>query len=234
MLTVLTGAAAGLFHVLSGPDHLAAVAPLAADESRRGWIAGCTWGIGHASGVVVVAVTAVLLRDTLLLGGGPLLLGGSPLPSLEVISAWGERIVGAALIGIGLWAFRRSARIGQSPHRHGRVSHDHLHVQAGPAWIRRLGHAHASFCMGVLHGVAGSSHFFGVLPALAIPSQTGALMYIAAFGIGSVVAMTAFAAAVGRLGLRTGHNPQLHRAMMTAAAVTAMLVGGVWLIAPGA
>ena len=218
MLTLLTGAAAGLFHVLSGPDHLAAVAPLAADERRRGWIAGCTWGIGHASGVVVVAVIAVLLRELL--------------PPIDAVSSWGERVVGAALIGIGLWALRRSARIDQSPHSHGRVSHNHLHVQAGPAWVRRLGHAHASFCMGVLHGVAGSSHFFGVLPALALPSGAAALMYIGAFGIGTVVAMPAFAAAIGLLGDRTGPNPRVHRAMMTAAAALAMVIGGVWLLQP--
>jgi hypothetical protein len=215
MLTFLTGAAAGVFHVLSGPDHLAAVAPLAVDERKRGWLAGCTWGIGHASGVVVIAVIAVLLRDML--------------PSLDIISAWGERVVGAALIGIGLWALRRRARIEASPHRHGRFSHNHLHVQAGPVWMRRLGHAHASFCLGVLHGVAGSSHFFGVLPALALPSQSAALTYIGAFGIGTVTAMTLFAAAMGLLGVHAGSNPRLHRAMMTAAAALAMLVGGVWL-----
>ena len=220
MLTLVTGAAAGLFHVLSGPDHLAAVAPLAVDERKRGWIAGCTWGVGHASGVVAVAVIAVLLREIL--------------PSVDAISAWGERIVGGALIGIGLWALRRSARIRLSPHTHGRLSHNHLHVQAGPRWVRRLGHAHASFCMGVLHGVAGSSHFFGVLPALALPTQGAALMYIGAFGVGTIVAMTAFAWAVSWLGVRTGNNPRLDRAMMTVAAVLAMLVGGVWLIAPRA
>jgi hypothetical protein len=218
MLTVLTGAAAGFFHVLSGPDHLAAVAPLAVEDRKRGWWAGCTWGIGHASGVVVVAVIAVLLREVL--------------PSIDVISAWGERMVGAALIAIGLWALRRSVHLERSPHSHGRVSHDHLHVRTGPAWVRRLGHAHASFCMGVLHGVAGSSHFFGVLPALALPTGRAALIYIGAFGIGTVAAMTMFAAAVGLLGVHTRPNPRLHRAMMAAAAALAMVVGGVWLIGP--
>jgi hypothetical protein len=218
MLTVLTGAAAGLFHVLSGPDHLAAVAPLAVDDRQRGWLAGFTWGVGHASGVVVVAVVAVLLRERL--------------PSIDIVSAWGERVVGAALIGIGLWALRRRGRIEPLPHRHGHLSHNHLHVQAGPVWVRRLGHAHASFCMGVLHGVAGSSHFFGVLPALALPSERAALLYIAAFGVGTVAAMTAFAATVGLLGVHTTSNARVHRAMMSAAAVLAMVVGGVWLIAP--
>src|SRR5678816_661008 len=109
MLTALTGLAAGLFHVLSGPDHLAAVAPLAAADRNRGWFAGWTWGIGHASGVVVVAVIGILLRDVL--------------PPIEAISAWGERLVGAALIAIGFWALRRSLVIGPKPHAHGQVSH---------------------------------------------------------------------------------------------------------------
>jgi len=214
-LTALTGALAGLFHVLAGPDHLAAVAPLAVvDGRRRGWLAGWTWGIGHASGVVAVAAVGVLLRDLL--------------PPIEIISAWSERLVGVALIGVGLWALRRSVRIEPRPHAHGTWSHNHLHVQAGPGWMRRIGHAHASFCFGVLHGIAGSSHFLGVLPALALPTRAAALTYIAAFGVGTVAAMTAFAAATGWLaGGRLAVAGQ--RAMMTAAAVVAITVGAVWL-----
>ena len=216
MFVAMTGALAGLFHVLSGPDHLAAVAPLAAADKKRGWIAGWTWGVGHASGVVLVALVAVLLRDLL--------------PPVEVISAWGERIVGGALIGVGLWAFRRSARVEQAPHHHGRLEHDHLHVRRGPAWFRRLGHAHASFCMGVLHGVAGSSHFFGVIPALALPTRAAAVTYIGAFGVGTVAAMTIFAAVVGSLGGNFSNSPRAHRVMMATAAALAIAVGGVWLL----
>jgi hypothetical protein len=216
MLTILTGALAGLFHVLSGPDHLAAVAPLAVDDQRRGWVAGWTWGAGHAAGVAVVAVLAVLFRDLL--------------PPIDVISSWGERLVGVALVGIGLWALRRSMRLEHGSHTHGRVAHDHLHVRRGPAWMRRLGHAHASFYMGILHGVAGSSHFFGVLPALALPTREAALLYIGAFGVGSIAAMTAFAATIGFIGARTPHAASAHRLMMRAAAVLALAVGSVWLV----
>ncbi len=222
MLTVITGALAGFFHVLSGPDHLAAVAPFAVSDRGRGWLAGWTWGLGHASGVVVVAVLAILLRDLL--------------PPIETISAWSERIVGGALIAVGLWALRRSLLITPATHAHGAttggaVAHGHLHVQAGPAWLRRLGHVHASFCLGVLHGVAGSSHFFGVLPALALPTRGAALGYIAAFGVGTVVAMTAFAAAAGVAGTRTRHSAAAHRLMMITAALVAIVVGGIWIVA---
>src|SRR5687768_9195055 len=218
MLTLLTGGLAGVFHVLAGPDHLAAVGPLALEGRRRGWLAGWTWGIGHASGVVVVAALAVLLRDLL--------------PPIETISAWSERLVGAALIGVGFWALRRSAHVGHAPHVHGATAHDHLHVQAGPAWIRRLGHAHASFCLGVLHGVAGSSHFVGVLPALALPTRAAALTYILSFGIGTVAAMTAFAAVAGRASSFSRPHSPAYRALMATAAVAAIVVGGLWLF-PG-
>lgn len=216
MLTAVTGALAGLFHVLAGPDHLAAVGPLALAGRRRGWLAGWTWGIGHASGVVLVAVLAILLRDLL--------------PSVDTISVWSERLVGAALIAVGLWALRRSARVQPAPHAHGTVSHDHLHVQAGPGWMRRIGHAHASFYLGVLHGVAGSSHFVGVLPALALPTRAAALTYIVAFGAGTVAAMTGFAAAAGCAGgFARAHSP-VYRALMRTAAVAAIVIGGVWLV----
>jgi len=216
MFIALTGALAGLFHVLSGPDHLAAVAPLAVEDGRRGWLSGWTWGLGHASGVVVVAWLAIVLRDLL--------------PPIGVISAWSERVVGVALIGIGLWALRRSTRIAPGAHRHGTVAHNHLHVQAGPAWVRRLGHAHASFCLGILHGVAGSSHFLGVLPALALPTRVAAVTYIGSFGVGTVVAMTAFAAVIGSVGGHVRHGAALYRGMMRAAAVLAIAVGVFWLI----
>ena len=215
MLTLITGALAGVVHVLSGPDHLAAVTPMAVDARERGWLSGWTWGLGHASGVVVVAVLAVSLRDVL--------------PPIEAISAWSERIVGVALIAVGLWALRRSTRIGAVAHAHGTLSHRHLHLQAGPSWLRRLGHAHASFCLGILHGVAGSSHFFGVLPALALPSLGASLIYIAAFGAGTVAAMTVFAAAIGTASVRLPNGVLPQRAMMVAAATLAITVGSIWI-----
>ena len=215
MLIAVTGALAGLFHVLAGPDHLAAVGPLALEDRRRGWLAGWTWGIGHASGVVAVAALAILLRDLL--------------PPVDHISAWSERLVGAALIAVGFWALRRSARVQPTPHAHGAVSHDHLHVRAGPRWMRRIGHAHAAFCLGLLHGVAGSSHFVGVLPALALPTRAGALTYIVAFGVGTVAAMTTFAAVAGCAGgLVRAHTPA-YRVMTATVAVAAIAIGGVWL-----
>jgi hypothetical protein len=218
MLTLLSGVLAGTVHVLSGPDHLAAIAPLAVTNARRGWLAGWTWGVGHTAGVVTVAMLAVALRELL--------------PPLEVIASWSERLVGGALIAVGLWALRTGLRIETSPHAHNGLPHAHIHLHRGPRFARRLGHAHAAFLMGVLHGIAGSSHFLGVLPALALPTRLGAFAYIASFGAGSVLAMTVFAAAAGAAATRTVHGVPMHRVLVFASAAVAICVGGMWIVLP--
>ncbi|MBF8297934.1 MAG: hypothetical protein HW395_591, partial [candidate division NC10 bacterium] len=38
----------------------------------------------------------------------------------------------------------------------------------------------------IFHGLAGSSHLFGVLPALAFPSRQASMLYLAGFGLGAI------------------------------------------------
>jgi hypothetical protein len=197
---LVAGVFAGVVHVVSGPDHLAAVAPLAADGARPQWRAGLIWGLGHTSGVVLIGLLLITLRSVL---------------PLDAISAYSERLVGVALVALGVWAAFRARDF----HRH--TDRPHAHPGGG-----------ASFAMGTLHGLAGSSHLFGVLPALALPTQGAALSYLAGFGIGAVAAMTAFAAIVGMLAARAGRrSTHAFQTMLYACSLSALLVGGFWLIA---
>jgi hypothetical protein len=194
MLVVLTGMVAGLVHVVSGPDHLAAVAPLAVREHRDSWRSGARWGIGHSAGVALVGVLGFALRESL---------------PLDRISAWSERLVGVMLIGIGLWALRRVLQVEVHAHRHehGGSEHDHVHFHgpghehaAPAAHGAGKGHPHAAFGIGTLHGLAGSSHFLGVLPTLALPDWMSAGGYLLGFAGGTVLAMAGFSAFLGMLG----------------------------------
>jgi hypothetical protein len=202
IFSLLAGVFAGLVHVVSGPDHLAAVAPLATTpgDRIRPWQAGVIWGVGHTSGVVLI---------------GLLLIGFRSMLPLDAISAYSERLVGAALVALGVWAAFRARDF------HRRDTRPHSHPGGG-----------ASFVMGTLHGLAGSSHLFGVLPALALPTQAGALFYLAGFGLGAVIAMTIFAAVVGILAMRAGRRSRhAFQTMLYACSLSAFLVGGFWLIA---
>jgi hypothetical protein len=219
------GIAAGALHVLAGPDHLAAMAPLAADSRRSPWRAGALWAVGHSSGVLAVGVLALLLRDVL---------------PIERLSSVSERLVGVALVGVGLWGLRRvfRMRVHAHPHVHGGAVHTHVHVHDAASRHRPDGvagpphrHAHASLSFGILHGLAGSSHLFGVLPALALPTPAASVAYLAAYATGTVVAMTTFSSLMGGLASRARRSgPQVHRALLGACSGAAIVVGSLWLL----
>lgn len=223
VLTALAGLAAGTVHVLSGPDHLAAVAPLAADSGRAQWRTGLAWGLGHTTGVLLVGIGALLLRDLL---------------PLDAVASWSERIVGAALVAVGLWGLRRAfaMRVHVHAHTHDGVAHAHVHVHASAAGGSEAhvtaghDHTHASFAFGVLHGVAGSAHIFGILPALALPTPSASLTYLVAYGAGTIAAMTAFSSIVGLVGARARHGgARAIKGLLYACSSAAVIVGGVWL-----
>jgi len=201
----LAGLSAGLIHALSGPDHLSAVAPLVINERSRRWRMGLFWGIGHSLGVWIVGLIALALRGIL---------------PIESLSSWSERIVGAVLIGVGLWGLRRAfaARL-PAPHVHGEPD----------AGNRRPGRA--AVMIGGLHGLAGSSHILGLLPALALPSRWASLAYVVGFGLGAILGMTAFSSTFGLFAARiTARGFRAYQAMLVAFSAAAILVGGYWLI----
>jgi len=209
---------------MAGPDHLAAVAPLSMDGRQSSWRTGMRWGFGHASGVILVGLISLAMREVL---------------PIHAFSDWAERLVGVALIGIGLWGLHKAFRnhVHVHEHTHDGHTHQHIHVHAhahaaqSPAREPRHNHTHAAFAIGTLHGLAGSSHFLGVLPALAFPSSTQAVAYLSAYGIGTVAAMTGFSSVIGLVSQTVLlRRAGAYRSIMIAFSSAALCVGGYWLL----
>lgn len=57
----LAGMLFGLIHVLTGPDHLSALATLSAGSSWRSFALGIRWGCGHSIGLVIMAIIFIAL-----------------------------------------------------------------------------------------------------------------------------------------------------------------------------
>jgi ABC-type nickel/cobalt efflux system permease component RcnA len=220
MFAILTGILAGMIHVWTGPDHLTAVAPLAVRRPQRSWIPGVRWGVGHSAGVAFVGLLSLLLRDLI---------------PVEWLSSWGERLVGVMLFGIGLWALHRAFKNKIHAHGHMHDGEQHVHFHAhhhghSPEKTAPHHHTHAAFGIGTLHGLAGSSHFLGVLPALALPTTTQAVAYIIAFCVGTVAAMAIFTWGMGRLALRLAdHGQEFYSRLMAVCGVAALGMGIFWL-----
>jgi hypothetical protein len=229
MIVALAGFLAGLQHVVAGPDHLAAVAPLAVQDRRAAWRGGLSWAAGHAGGVGIIALIALALREV------------APFDAAW-ISGWSERLVGIVLVGIGLWGFKRafSRRLHTHVHDHGGERHVHIHLHpagdahegaAPPAEAEAAHHhhTHAALAVGTLHGMAGGSHFLGVLPALALGTSP-AVIYLAAYGAGTITAMVGFAWTVGLVANRAGAaGMQWTRGLMMLSSAAAVVVGVWWL-----
>lgn len=211
------GLAAGAIHVLMGADHLAVVAPLAArSRPGRAWSAGFRWGLGHAGGVGIVAVVAMTLREAV---------------PIETVSHWSERIVGATLIAIGVWAL---AAVARSLHgrriAHGQI-HRHQDLLHGREHAHRHGPERAALAVGLLHGTAGAAHVLGILPALALPSALAATSYLIAFGAGTVAAMSVYAALIGAMERRFAYaGDNAWAGMMGTCGAASVVVGALWLL----
>ena len=119
-IAAIAGIFAGAVHVLSGPDHLAAIAPLASDGGRRTWQAGALWGVGHSSGVFLVGLLALLFKDWL---------------PLDALSSWSERLVGIVLLAIGLWGLLRALRWRVHTHTHAAFAVGIVHGFAGSSHV---------------------------------------------------------------------------------------------------
>ncbi|KAK4401386.1 hypothetical protein Sango_0879300 [Sesamum angolense] len=92
-----TGFFAGCLHTLSGPDHLAALAPLSIGRTRMESAAvGALWGCGHDAGQVIFGLLFLLLKDRL---------------HIEVIRTWGTRVVGFTLLVIGAMGIREASEV---------------------------------------------------------------------------------------------------------------------------
>jgi sulfite exporter TauE/SafE len=220
MIAALTGLLAGVVHVLSGPDHLTAIAPLAAHQRKGAWVPGLRWGIGHFAGVAAVGLLSLWLRDRL---------------PVSLLSSWGDRVVGVVLFAVGLWAVRCALREKLHAHEHEHEGERHVHVHVHPDRVEHTQptahrHTHAAFAIGTLHGFAGSAHFLGILPMLALPTRLQAISYLLAFGVGTVLAMAMFAYGMGMVATRcqvTG--ARFYRGMMSTCGAAAMVIGAFWV-----
>jgi cytochrome c biogenesis protein CcdA len=221
MIAILSGLLAGAGHVWSGPDHLAAIAPIAVRQPHRAWLPGLRWGIGHSAGVVIIGLLSLMLRELI---------------PVNLLSSWGERFVGIMLIFIGLWGVRKALKnsVHTHEHEHGGKRHVHIHVHSTTSKHGSSGahqHTHAAFGIGILHGLAGSSHLLGILPMLAFPTQIQAISYLAAFAAGTVASMAGFSWVMGLAARRTAKRGlNLYRGLMGTCGVAAIVVGCVWLV----
>ncbi|KAL1811113.1 hypothetical protein DCAR_0623231 [Daucus carota subsp. sativus] len=179
-----TGLFAGCLHTLSGPDHLAALAPLSIGRTRMESAAvGALWGCGHDAGQVIFGLVFLLLKDRL---------------QIEVIRTWGTRVVGLTLLVIGAMGIREASEV-PTPCvalENGECDVSAYEAFEDPKTGKKKKIGFATFATGIVHGLQPDALMM-VLPALALPSRVAGAAFLGMFLVGTVISMGSYTVFIG-------------------------------------
>lgn len=179
-----TGFLAGCLHTLSGPDHLAALAPLSIGRTRfESAAVGALWGCGHDAGQVIFGLLFLLLKDRL---------------HVEVIRTWGTRVVGLTLLVIGALGIKEASEV-PTPCvalENGECDVSVYEALENPAVGKKKKIGFATFATGIVHGLQPDALMM-ILPALALPSRVAGAAFLIMFLVGTVVAMGSYTVFLG-------------------------------------
>ncbi|KAK7310542.1 hypothetical protein RJT34_08109 [Clitoria ternatea] len=178
-----TGFFAGCLHTLSGPDHLAALAPLSIGRTRMESAAvGALWGCGHDAGQVIFGLIFLILKDRL---------------HIEIIRTWGTRVVGLTLLIIGAMGIKEASEV-PTPCvalENGECDVNVYESLDNPT-VGKKKIGFATFATGIVHGLQPDALMM-VLPALALPSRLAGAAFLIMFLIGTVIAMGSYTVFIG-------------------------------------
>ncbi len=192
MTTILFfGFLIGMRHALE-TDHVAAVAVLAtrASSVKQAVPLGLMWGLGHTLTLFAFGIAILLL--------------GANVP--ESFGNTLEGAVGVMLVILGGDVIRRlvKERVHFHAHQHGSENnHFHAHSHIGEVSHSQQAHAHEhpaanpirALGVGIMHGMAGSAALI-LLSLQSVDSLVSGLLYIALFGLGSMIGMAVLSAAM--------------------------------------
>lgn len=221
-----TGFFAGCLHTLSGPDHLAALAPLSIGRTKvESAAVGALWGCGHDAGQVIFGLLFLLLKDRL---------------HIEVIRTWGTRVVGLTLLLIGAMGIREvyevpTPCVALENGEYGVSTYETMVIPAamsGQKKKKKKKIGFATFATGIVHGLQPDALMM-VLPALALPSRLAGAAFLVMFLVGTVVAMGSYTVFIGSCSEALKDRvPRITEKLTWASSLVAIGLGFAILISP--
>ncbi len=162
------------------PDHVVAVSTIVTQNRGlvKSVLTGSLWGLGHTLALLTAGILVILLRLQFPVG----------------ISTTFEIFVGLMLVVLGFWAILNVKRKKLHIHVHSHIGKTHAHLHSHKESASHE-HPHLPFSVGVIHGLAGSGALV-VLVMSTMADITQGLFFIAAFGGGSILAMSIISSAL--------------------------------------
>ena len=163
------------------PDHLVAVSTIV--TQRRGvaksLLTGSYWGLGHTVVLLLAGLFVIILKIQFLI----------------YQSQFFEFGVGVMLIILGVWTIRNVKQNRLHFHAHEHQGKIHSHFHSHPNNSESHDHRHLPFWVGVVHGLAGGGGLV-ILAMSTMVSFIQALLFMVAFGGGTILGMSMFGSAL--------------------------------------
>lgn len=210
---IIAGFTLGFIHAFD-VDHIVAVSAFASKRPQGIQAAkfGILWGLGHTATLLVLGLISLAFKFVI--------------PPL--VQSIAELAVGILLIAIGVWVLKdifQRRHIHLHKHEHDGVEHVHFHAHNHSSEHQ---HKHSMFLVGATHGFAGTASILVILPIAITHSLFAASLYLALFGIGTIVAMGVFAYLIGRISHSFNSDKALTVFQSIAGSVS-ICVGIVWI-----
>eukprot|EP00743_Colponemidia_sp_Colp-15_P009760 GILK01010685.1.p1 GENE.GILK01010685.1~~GILK01010685.1.p1 ORF type:complete len:293 (-),score=19.49 GILK01010685.1:176-1015(-) len=252
-----TGLLTGLVHVLTGPDHLSALATVSVGKRWKAFWLGIRWGLGHSCGTLIIAMIFFTLRERF---------------DRATLSYYGAYVVGVFMLILGFWGLYKVMRERQhetigptdptppveekltllTPERQStQATQSALEIEGETedskndmptthqhaTWLGRFhpetwnSRGAAAFAIGLVHGLAGAGGFLWVLPGVALPLLVLSISYLSCFFFSSTLIMGLFAALYGELtfqGSRISRNFSFILGVVST--MLSVIVGILWIV----
>lgn len=220
-LSVLVlGLITGMRHALDA-DHIAAISSIIASgkdvKFNKVPFLGAIWGLGHTIALLAVGMIVLLLAisvpkeisDSLELGVGLMLI------YLAITTITGFNIV-KLFRGV-----TNKNHLHTHPHIHPELNviHNHAHTHE-----KNHHHEHKSLIIGIIHGMAGSGALMLIVLST-INSITLGFIYIAVFGIGSIMSMTLLSKLIGLPFLKAKSSAKMNRLLKYGTSIITLSTG---------
>jgi len=121
-------------------------------------------------------------------------------------------------------SFQLSIHSHSHKHENG-IAHRHFHFHVKEQKNNNK-HSHALTGLGLLHGIAGGSHFLAVLPALALPLAS-ACLYLISYLFGSLISMNLFTCLISFTTFKA--SQKFIKRLITAAGGLSFSLGLFWI-----
>ena len=222
------GATFGILHILSGPDHIAAIITISANKGYKAFIIGAKWGIGHAIGLLIIFAVLLTIDAEILYK--------------TKIAEW---IVGCFLVLLGFHGFYKTRNYNKliSSYENNQFIEDNKDNEINTSEIqidnddnKKSMYVYIitlskekilSLITGILHGLAGTGGVLGVLPAILIENKEKSAAYLTTFCVSGIITMSIFSAIWGEISKKA--TRKLGKIILGTSSLLSVIIGFLWI-----